>query len=598
MDDRRILEFYPLPLARGYRRYRNASEPRERHDAAYYLFEIYLKYAASIAMANYLAREDRDHRVNAALKGLARPSLGEWARFLRESLRFLSQEKEPDPVIQALEALWDAKESRRENLLRLYNGLRSFREGNSSEREKASLGMMFEEVVGYSNRVLGHGAPLSREHYEQFGGLFGKAFLDLLEASSYLTARRLVTFDSLQIEEGSKIECGVVEFMSDRPMRRDKPLILPYGDKASEKHRLYLLGENGEFLSLEPFLIAYREDVYILNEAEGAPEYLSYATGERYKPSSAGERQRQLFSSIFGYGVDESRVSRLGEDLAPAIELEKAPASQEGERRLGDYRILREIGRGAMGVVFEAIQESLGRRVALKVLPGTFVLEPRRLERFRREARATARIHHPSIVPVYEVGEAEGNHFYAMEFIDGTSLDRVLEDLRARPAALRKPGSSTASDPAYIARAVEKMAELAEGLEEAHRLGLIHRDVKPSNILVDASGRFILVDFGLVHEAEAKTITRSGEMVGTLHYMSPEQVSRGIIDARSDVYSLGVTLYEALTLKAPYQGPSMPPPQGARKGVNTPFKEPFCSKIPSLRGSSTRASTAISRPSS
>ncbi len=209
-----------------------------------------------------------------------------------------------------------------------------------------------------------------------------------------------------------------------------------------------------------------------------------------------------------------------------------------------------------MGMVFEAVQESLGRRVALKVLPGDFALDPKRVERFRREARATARIHHPSIVPVYEVGEAEGTHFYAMEFLEGRSLDQLIEAARRTPAPRRKPGSSTASDPAYIARAVESMAALAEGLEEAHRLGLIHRDVKPSNILVDGDGRWVLVDFGLVHEAEAKTITRSGEMVGTLSYMSPEQVSRGRVDARADVYSLGVTLYEVLALRTPYAGTS------------------------------------------
>ncbi len=129
-----------------------------------------------------------------------------------------------------------------------------------------------------------------------------------------------------------RFECGVIEFMSGRSMRRDKPHILPYGDKAPEKHRLYLLGESGERLSLDPFLIARREDVYILNEVEGSPEYLSHATRERYKPSSAGEKQRHRLSRIFGYGVDEIHVSRLGNDLAPTVELEKAPDSRRQSR--------------------------------------------------------------------------------------------------------------------------------------------------------------------------------------------------------------------------------------------------------------------------
>ena len=146
MDDRRILEHQPLPLARCYRRWRNAAEVRERHDAAYYLFEIYLKYAASIAIAHYLAGGGRDHRVNAALKGLARPSLGEWHRFLRECLRFLAAASEADPGIRSMAALYENKELSSERLLSLYNGLRSLRAGSPSDRDKLSLSMLLDEV--------------------------------------------------------------------------------------------------------------------------------------------------------------------------------------------------------------------------------------------------------------------------------------------------------------------------------------------------------------------------------------------------------------------------------------------------------------------
>jgi hypothetical protein len=376
VDDRKVLESYPLPLARGYRRYRNAAEARERHDAAYYCFEIYLKYAASIAIAHYLTGGQRDHRVNAALKGLARPSLGEWLRFLRECLGFLAGGSSPDPVVASLAKLFEEKESRPEALRELYNGLRAFRAGSPSERDKLDLSMLFEEVVAYRNRVLGHGAPPGKEHFQVFGGLFGKSFPDLLEESPYLTARRLVAFDSLQVEGGrqeggARIECGVVEYMSDRPIRRESPHVIPYGREAPEKPALHLLAEDGGLLSLEPLLIAHDEDVYLLNEAEGTPEYLSYSTGARHRPAGAGEAQRRLFERILGYAVDSSQLSRISEDLAPAPESTvKAPAGGEA-RKLGDYRIVREVGRGAMGAVFEAVQESLGRRVALKVLPGS-----------------------------------------------------------------------------------------------------------------------------------------------------------------------------------------------------------------------------------
>ncbi|MBI4601034.1 MAG: hypothetical protein HY721_03650 [Planctomycetes bacterium] len=309
MDDRRILDRYPLPLARGYLRYRNASEARERHDAAYYLFEIYLKYAASIAIAHYLAGEGRDHRVNAALKGLARPSLGEWLRFLRECLRFLTEGKEPDPAVASMARLFERKEPHSDALRGIYNGLRSFRTGEPSERDKLSLGMLFDEVIAYRNRVLGHGAPLGKEHFLRFGEIFGRAFADLLEASPYLTARRLVAFDSLQVEGRTRIECGVIEYMSDRPIRREKPHVIARAEDAPEKHALYLLSEDDGLVSLDPLLVAHDEDVYVLNEAEGTPEYLSYSTGQRHRPSAVGEAQRKLFERILGYSVDSSRGS-------------------------------------------------------------------------------------------------------------------------------------------------------------------------------------------------------------------------------------------------------------------------------------------------
>ncbi|MBI4601648.1 MAG: protein kinase [Planctomycetes bacterium] len=582
MDDRKVFESYPLPLARGHRRFRNAGEARERHDAAYYLFEILLKYLASIAIARYLRGEERDHKVNAALKGLARPSLGEWLRFLRECLRFLGDSGARDPLVDAVGALCGERRGGRgsgAHSLGLYNALRSFRSEAPSAKEQASLDGVFSEVVAYRNRVLGHGAPLEAEHYRRFGELFQQAFLEILEEARFLTACRLVSFDSIQVREGSRVECGVIEHMGLHPLRREAPHVLPYGAPAPRTQALYLLGEGGDLLCLDPLLLAHREDVYFLNEAaaplRGAetgvslslPEYLSYSSGERHRPSGLGEAQEEVFERILGYRVDEARLSRLGDDVALAAGGPAAEAPAGGEKRLRDYRILKEVGRGAMGIVFEAVHETLGRRVALKVLPGSFALDPRRVERFYREARATARVHDPHIVPVYDVGEAEGTHFYAMDFIEGPSLDRLIA-LARKEAEARKPRRGSSSDRTYLHAAVEEIAGVAEGLEKAHRLGLIHRDVKPSNILVEGgtalastpeggrTGRYVLLDFGLVHEVEAKTLTRSGEMVGTLGYMSPEQVSRGQVDGRSDVYSLGLVLYELLTLRAPFEGKS------------------------------------------
>ncbi|MBI4606528.1 MAG: protein kinase, partial [Planctomycetes bacterium] len=237
------------------------------------------------------------------------------------------------------------------------------------------------------------------------------------------------------------------------------------------------------------------------------------------------------------------------EDAAPAPQ-EAEAGSAGGEenagtalRRLGEYRILREVGRGGMGVVYEAVQESLGRRVALKVLPHGSMLEPRRLERFRNEARAVARLHHSNIVPVFGVGEEDGIHFYAMQFIEGRPLDALL--LERAPGA-GPPGESRFRDVARMG------LQVAEALSYAHGQGVLHSDIKPSNLLLDTGGTVWVTDFGLAKAEGTDDITRSGDVLGTLAYMAPERM-KGWSDPRSDVYGLGLTLYELLALQPAFR---------------------------------------------
>lgn len=208
----------------------------------------------------------------------------------------------------------------------------------------------------------------------------------------------------------------------------------------------------------------------------------------------------------------------------PSAETDAVP------QQLGEYRIVREIGRGGMGVVYEAAQEALARRVALKLLPAQALRDATQVQRFQREARAAARLHHTNIVPVHGVGEHHGSHYYVMELIDGQGLDRVLQD---------------ENDAERFTRVARLGMQAAEALAHAHAQGVLHRDVKPSNLLLDARGNVWLTDFGLARAEGLDDLTATGDVVGTLRYLPPERFN-GQTDVRGDVYSLGLTLYELL----------------------------------------------------
>src|SRR5262249_20786180 len=240
--------------------------------------------------------------------------------------------------------------------------------------------------------------------------------------------------------------------------------------------------------------------------------------------------------------------------------------------RLGDFRILREVGRGGMGVVYEAEQISLGRRVALKVLPFAATMDPRHLQRFQNEARAAASLQHPHIVPVHAVGCERGVHYYAMQFIDGHSLGQVIEELRTTKESNHRGTENTekrqqtvvsslcslclCGSNDFFKRVAEWGIQAAEALEHAHSVGIVHRDIKPANLMIDSHGALWVTDFGLARTAADAGLTMTGDVLGTLRYMSPEQAlaKHGLVDHRTDVYSLGVTLYELLTLDRAFGG--------------------------------------------
>jgi WD40 repeat protein/serine/threonine protein kinase len=332
------------------------------------------------------------------------------------------------------------------------------------------------------------------------------------------------------------------------------------------------------------------------------------------KHPELAERIRDLFPALL---MMEEFGSVGGERTGPV-----APkASDDGPvpRQLGEYRILRQVGRGGMGTVYEAVQQSLGRHVALKVLPFHAALAGTQRERFRREAQAAARLHHSNIVPVFGVGEDRGVHYYAMQFIQGQSLDAVLEELKrprsgqqgsplpappsrseltvsvaqglltgqfaqqppagedapadgnpgdvppAPASPTRKVGDHTSSGAGthhseltgpsvseYFRGVARVGLQVAEALEYAHRHGILHRDIKPSNLLLDTQGVVWVTDFGLAKADDSDELTTPGDIVGTVRYMAPDRFE-GRGDPRSDVYSLGATLYELLVLRPAFE---------------------------------------------
>ncbi|MDM8007352.1 MAG: protein kinase [Phycisphaerae bacterium] len=323
---------------------------------------------------------------------------------------------------------------------------------------------------------------------------------------------------------------------------------------------------------------------------------------------------RELFSMIVQ--VEHAKTTGTGQPPPGPAGTQPAP------RQLGDFRIIRELGRGGMGIVYEAEQESLGRRVAIKVLPSEYLSSESRRRRFEREARTAARLHHTNIVQIFGVGEHDGHPYFVMQYIRGVGLDAVFRSLATRNMSTRSSGSQQAgpslasSDLIQVARALldsrtltapasadaiiaetdsagraaastgkpsacppvspagapagrsangspasslsgpmaywnnlaRLFAQAADALSFAHQQGVLHRDIKPANLLLDADGMLWVTDFGLAKTEDFAELTQADDVVGTLRYMAPEQHERRC-DVRSDVYGLGISLYELATLR-------------------------------------------------
>jgi serine/threonine protein kinase/tetratricopeptide (TPR) repeat protein len=301
-------------------------------------------------------------------------------------------------------------------------------------------------------------------------------------------------------------------------------------------------------------------------------EDLLYVALEAFESDGAGGLQR--FYAAHPEEAPELRARFTA--LREAGLLDDAQRMRTGlPETIDEFRVLGSLGEGGMGVVYLAEQPSLGRRVALKLVRPEHLLFPGARERFQREVAIVARLAHPGVAPIYSVGEVDGVPYFAMEAVDGATLAEVLKELAGRqPASLtgvdllaavracRAKRGATASSSGSTelfsgswAQVATRIAmRIAEALAHAHERGVLHRDIKPANVMLTEDGRVLLLDFGLASLQGTSRLTRTGSLLGSIPYMAPEQLRGDGCDARSDVWSVGVTFYELLTLRLPFSG--------------------------------------------
>jgi serine/threonine-protein kinase len=603
--DEDLVQRLPLPLAQLYRRAHNAKSAQERHHAAYYLWEAALKLLGSAAVAGFLETgRTPEARLAAALENLARPAVGHWW----EIVRLLTVElAEADPRFAAARDLLLGRA--RDDLPRaagLDAALLAALDGKGGSRSSVRLTELFDRLVRYRNREFGHGAVGQRSagHYEELGRALLAGVPQVLGRLDVLAGRRLVYLADLRRLATGAWLVERYELAGETP-RRLESLEASHEEAAGlVPQQVYLAGK-----ALHPLhpLVAYdpeANEFLFLNarRCQRRVEYLCYTSGrhsDRVEPAA----QNALLAGLLDVPVDDARREEfLGRSQA---EEGPAPAAEEPLRRLGEFELLSELGRGGMGVVYRAWQPSLGRLVALKCLLRAG--DARAEARFSREIAALGRVEHPHLVRIF-TSAAEGDRwFYGMELVEGATLAAVCARLQGAgtaagsvdlatwqravstacdearrsekplsestpggggvvlgppaegggPAAgARAAGRGTQAGRGYARHVVGLVRQVAEAAHALHEKGIIHRDVKPDNVMVGSDGaQAVLMDLGLAQVADEVEgrLTRTRQFVGTLRYASPQQVlAVARLDRRTDVYSLGATLWELLALRPLY----------------------------------------------
>jgi WD40 repeat protein/serine/threonine protein kinase len=608
--DEALVQHLPLPLAQLYLRAYNAHTSLERHQGAYYLWEAGLKLLAAVAVVEYADLGEHRADLVECLTKLARPSLGHWWEFVGRLVPVLADTGDAGFGAARDLALGSRARDDMPRAAGLDAALLATLEGREGARSRVRLTELFERLVQYRNREIGHGAAGQRpgEFYEQmarvllagaaevFGRLdvlAGRRLLYVGEVRRQASGHWLVERYALRGESAKRIESLELpeKAAAHLPTPERVYLEVPAGGKAPATPRLRALHPLVHFEAASGL-------VYFLNSRRGKRgiEYLSYGSGGMLRRDELGTEHRELLARVLGQPVGAeaaeawAAVSLAADPVAPG-----APAETTAHS-IGEFELLSRLGHGGMGVVYRAWQPSLGRQVALKCMLRAG--DPKAEARFAREIRALGRVEHPNVVKVFTSGSERDQWFYAMELIEGAELARVCDQLAGSSAAeidgghwrralttaceharsqetqlsrsqsgISRPAAPTApAAPApptrpgvpvggrgHVMQVVDIVRQVAGAAHTLHEAGVVHRDIKPGNIMLTADASHpVLMDLGLAQLADETEgrLTSTRQFVGTLRYASPEQVlSAARVDRRTDIYSLGATLWELLTLR-------------------------------------------------
>ncbi|MFO0588438.1 MAG: serine/threonine-protein kinase [Polyangiaceae bacterium] len=555
----------PLPLAQLVLRALNGKSPADRHHAAFYLAECTLKLAASARVGLWMERAiDPSSDLARKLEALVLPSLGHWCEILRELVTALSKRADV-ALFPPLCAAAELTKKRPEWSALADLAKRGVEEGalaDEATRQSLRRGALgfFEILVAYRNAVIGHGAQRTASFYEEFARLLLDAIAVVLAEPSLFGGMELAQARLSADGEAGRITWYALTGLAGLAREADGA---PDATGATPGH-LYLVGA-GARVPLHPLVVYRREDeldreqIGFLNrtarrrdDAEiRSVEYLDYASGQTLDGMDARAAMTALLAKLRGRDVTPADVddvvakTRAGATAPPESEPAKSGAI------IGDFEIAAELGRGSMGVVYQALQRSLGRTVALKVLPPALAADPVAHQRFKKEMIALARCDHPNVVRILATGADADRAYYAMEHVDGNDLAHATFAIEKWRAELGPRD--------FGRRLAELFADAADGLAHLHDAGVIHRDLKPGNLMLSADGkRLVIMDLGLAKLAdESRALTSADvKILGTLRYMAPEQLQSRLapVDARADVYGLGAALYEVATGRPVHDG--------------------------------------------